>query len=68
MTSYSPSITTEISHLLAMAFMRNRKRQIQKWVKENLENSLDDVDTRGTVRTDSFLTAEKERTHAGSQK
>ncbi len=56
----------EIANLLANAHIRIRKRAIMKWVSENVENSLDDVDTRGTVRTDSLRTVEKERTHAGS--
>ena len=55
----NPDPTTEISHLLAMAFMRYRKRQIRKWVKENLENSLDDVPPSGTLRTTENRTMEK---------
>ena len=69
----NPDQTKEISSLLAMAYIRLRQRQCrchrQKHVAEicsNAENSLDDVDTRGIVRTGSYQNSEKERNHAGS--
>jgi len=58
----SPNPINEISSLLAIAYIRQRQRHLQKHIAEicpNAEKALDDVAPSGTLRTTEKRTLEK---------